>query len=129
MQRNDTHDYEGNIQIRIIESAVTVSRDGKATAADEMISTANPKARKTADLFYKKHILKTWDDAGKIQTPYKGYFPEYSPKIGIMIRVIKVDVGFGTKSKVLVSPTGYPTFKRIWVPKGRKVTSVITENW
>ncbi len=129
LKRNDVHDYNFNIQVRIVGNTVMVSKGDKLIAVDKKSDTANPTTRKTADLFYKKHILETYDDANKITAPYKDYYPEYSPQPGMMIRVIKVDIGFGLKSKCLVAPTGYPTFKRIWVPKGKKVITAIKENF
>lgn len=127
MKRNDTHDYEDNIQIRIIDELVTISKGDKTVAIDQVISTANPKARKIADLYYKKHILETYDDANEIKTPYRGYFPEYSPKPGQMIRVVSVKISHFDTRKKLVSC--YPPFKTKWVPKGKKATSVIREIW
>lgn len=127
MKRNDTHDYEDNIQIRIIGEFVMISRGKEIVAIDQIISTTNPKARKTADLYYKKHILETYDDANEIKTPYKGYFPEYSPEPGQMIRVVSVEIAHFDTRKKLVSC--YPPFKDKWVPRGERVTSVIREIW
>jgi hypothetical protein len=107
-----------------------VSRNNELIAFDTFTGTySSPKTRKVADLYYKKHILGTYDDENKITTPYKGYFPEYSPTPGVMIRVINKDIGFGPNSKVLVAPTGSPSFKPVWVPKGKRVTEVINERW
>ncbi len=128
MKRNDIHEYKDGTKITFIGNAVMIFKNSELIAYDN-VSKGNTKTQRVANFFYKKHILKTYDDANIFTTPYDGYFAEYSPQPGIMVRVIKKDVGFNHLSRVLTPAPGTPFFQNIHIKRGLKVTDVIKERF
>jgi len=128
---NHVHQYT-NVNIRIIGQDVLVFSDSKLIARDVLAKGINPRTKKIADFYYKKHILKTYDDSNKIKVDgYEGYFPEYFPTNppipGMVIRVEKRDVGFGKLNKCLVSASNTPSFKWVFVPKKVNIIDAIKD--